>query len=284
MRIGLLSPDMPPHHSPEAARLLPVLAERHGVESLWVPEHVVLPADHTTRYPYADDGRLPVPAEWPYPDPLTWLAHAAALTSRVRLVTGMLILPQRNPVVLAKETATLDHLSGGRLDLGLGMGWFREEFAAVGVDFADRAARFEEYVAVLRALWSDDETFAGRYHRFTRARCHPKPAGRIPLILGGHTRAGARRAGRLADGYFPAVADPVPLFAECRAAAEAAGRDPDAIQLIAEAAPATPERVAELAALGVTRALVYPPSVPPDELPDAFEEFAANLLRPSAAL
>ncbi|TDC68107.1 TIGR03619 family F420-dependent LLM class oxidoreductase, partial [Streptomyces hainanensis] len=233
-------------------------------------------------YPYADDGRMPVPAEWPYPDPLAWLAYAAALSHRVRLVTGMLILPQRNPVVLAKEAATLDFYSGGRLDLGLGLGWFREEFAAVGVDFDDRAERFEEYVAVLRALWSGEETFAGRHHRFTRARCYPKPAGRIPLILGGHTRAAARRAGRLADGFFPAVADPVPLFAVCRAAAEAAGRDPDGIQLIAEAAPATPERVGELAALGVTRALVYPPQVPLDELPDAFEEFAAALLRPAA--
>ncbi|GAB2914034.1 TIGR03619 family F420-dependent LLM class oxidoreductase [Streptomyces mayteni] len=282
MRIGLLSPNMPPFDSPAATRLIVDLAERHGVESLWVPEHVVLPADPRTPYPYADDGRMPVPAEWPYPDPLAWLAYAAALSHRVRLVTGMLILPQRNPVVLAKEAATLDFYSGGRLDLGLGLGWFREEFAAVGVDFEDRAARFEEYVAVLRALWSGEETFAGRYHRFTRARCHPKPAGRIPLILGGHSRAAARRAGRLADGFFPAVADPVPLFAVCRAAAEAAGRDPDAIQLIAEAAPATPERVGELAALGVTRALVYPPQVPLDELPDAFEEFAATLLRPAA--
>ncbi|HEX6355387.1 TIGR03619 family F420-dependent LLM class oxidoreductase [Actinophytocola sp.] len=284
MRIGLLSPNMPPFDTPEASRAIAGLAERHGVDSLWVPEHVVLPAEYRTPYPYAEDGRLPVPAEWPYPDPLAWLAFVAGLTSRVRLVTGMLILPQRNPVVLAKQAATIDALSGGRLELGLGLGWFREEFAAVGVEFADRAARFEEYVAVLRALWSDDESFHGRYHDFTSMRCYPKPVGRIPMIMGGHTVASARRAGRLADGFFPAVADPRALFAECRAAAEAAGRDPDGIELVAEAAPAVPERVAELRSWGVTRVVVYPPQVPVGVLPEAFAEFAERFLRPCADL
>ncbi|MCP3803617.1 TIGR03619 family F420-dependent LLM class oxidoreductase [Allokutzneria sp. A3M-2-11 16] len=279
MRIGLLSPSMPPFTDPEAAKTLARLADTHGVDSLWVPEHVVLPENYTTRYPYSDDGRMPVAADWPYPDPLAWLSFVAGVTSSVRLVTGMLVLPQRNPVVLAKETATIDHLSGGRLELGLGLGWFREEFAAVGVDFADRAARFEEYVGVLRALWSGDETFSGAYHSFAAARCYPKPAGSIPLIMGGHSVAAARRAGRLADGFFPAVGDPVPLFEECRAAAAEAGRDPSSIDLIAEASPVTPERVEQLRAIGVTRVLVYPPQVPLDELPDAFEAFAADFLR-----
>jgi len=285
MKVGLLSPSMPPFDSPEAARLIATLAERYGAHSLWVPEHVVLPSSYDTPYPYSADGRLPVPAEWPYPDPLAWLGYVAGLTSTVRLVTGMLILPQRNPVVLAKETATIDFLSGGRLSLGVGLGWFREEFAAVGVDFDDRVERFEEYVGVLRALWSGED-FAGRHHRLTGVRCRPGPAqpGGIPLIMGGHSVAAARRAGRLADGFFPAVADPAPLFAECRRAAEAAGRDPDAGELIAEAAPANAGRAAELRALGVSLALVYPPQVPPDELTDAFADFADQVLRPVSAL
>ncbi|WP_086819771.1 TIGR03619 family F420-dependent LLM class oxidoreductase [Allokutzneria sp. NRRL B-24872] len=280
MRIGLLSPSMPPFTAPEAAKTLARLADTNGVDSLWVPEHVVLPENYQTRYPYSDDGRMPVPADWPYPDPLAWLSFVAGVTSSVRLVTGMLVLPQRNPVVLAKEAATIDHLSGGRLELGLGLGWFREEFAAIGVDFADRAARFEEYVSVLRALWSGTESHSGLYHSFTEARCYPKPVGSIPLIMGGHSVAAARRAGRLADGFFPAVGDPVPLFEECRAAAVEAGRDPSTIDLIAEASPVTPARVERLRDIGVTRVLVYPPQVPLDELPDAFEAFAADFLRP----
>ncbi|GLY88734.1 TIGR03619 family F420-dependent LLM class oxidoreductase [Actinoallomurus iriomotensis] len=285
MKVGLLSPSMPPFDSPEAARLIATLAERYGAHSLWVPEHVVLPASYDTPYPYSADGRMPVPAEWPYPDPLAWLGYVAGLTSTVRLVTGMLILPQRNPVVLAKETATLDFLSGGRLSLGVGLGWFREEFEAVGVDFDDRVGRFEEYVGVLRALWNDED-FDGRHHRLKGVRCRPRPVrpGGIPLIMGGHSVAAARRAGRLADGFFPAVADPAPLFAECRRAAEAAGRDPDAIELVAEAAPATAERAAELRAMGVSVVLVYPPQVPVDELTDAFADFADRVLASLAAL
>jgi probable F420-dependent oxidoreductase len=285
MKVGLLSPSMPPFDSPEAARLVATLAERHGAHSLWVPEHVVLPVSYDTPYPYADDGRMPVPAEWPYPDPLAWLSYVAGLTSTIRLVTGMLVLPQRNPVVLAKETATIDFLSGGRLALGVGLGWFREEFAAVGVPFDDRVARFEEYVGVLRALWSGED-HDGPYHRLRGVRCHPRPerAGGIPLVMGGHSVAAARRAGRLANGFFPAVADPVPLFAECRRAAADAGRDPDAIDLVAEAAPATPERAAELRDLGVSIALVYPPQVPAGELTGAFAGFADEVLAPIGAL
>ncbi len=285
MKVGLLSPSMPPFDSPEAARLVATLAERHGADSLWVPEHVVLPGAYETRYPYSGDGRMPVPPDWPYPDPLAWLSFAAGVTSTIGLVTGMLVLPQRNPVVLAKETATIDFLSGGRLSLGVGLGWFREEFAAVGVDFDDRVARFEEYVGVLRALWSGEANYEGAYHRLRDVHCRPAPArtGGIPLIMGGHSAAAARRAGRLADGFFPAVTDPAPLFAECRRAAAEAGRDPDGIALIAEAAPATAERAAELRALGVSVVLVYPPQVPVDELADAFEEFAERTLAPIAA-
>jgi probable F420-dependent oxidoreductase len=285
MKVGLLSPSMPPFDSPEAARLVATLAERHGAHSLWVPEHIVLPVSYQTPYPYSPDGRMPVPAEWPYPEPLAWLSHVSGLTSTIRLVTGMLVLPQRNPVVLAKETATIDFLSGGRLSLGVGLGWFREEFAAIGVSFQDRVARFEEYVGVLRALWAG-EPYSGRYHELTDVRCRPRPAqpGGVPLIMGGHSLAAARRAGRLADGFFPATADPRPLFEECRRAAEEAGRDPGAVELCAEAAPATAERASELRDLGVSTVLVYPPQVPADELPDAFATFAERILGPMSAL
>jgi probable F420-dependent oxidoreductase len=285
MKVGLLSPSMPPFDSPEAARLVATLAERHGADSLWVPEHVVLPENYDTPYPYAPDGRMPVPADWPYPDPLAWLAWVAGQTSRIRLVTAMLVLPQRNPVVLAKETATIDFLSGGRLSLGVGLGWFREEFAAIGVSFDDRAGRFEEYAGALRALWRGED-FSGAYHSLKGVRCFPRPVNPsgVPLIMGGHSAAAARRAGRLADGFFPAVADPAPLFAECRGAASAAGRDPDAIALYAEASPPTAERAAELRELGVSTVLVYPPQEPVESLEPAFDSFAAEVLGPLRAL
>jgi probable F420-dependent oxidoreductase len=286
MKVGLLSPSMPPFDSPEAARLVATLAERYGAHSLWVPEHVVLPTSYETPYPYAEDGRMPVPADWPYPDPLAWLSYVAGLTSTVRLVTGMLILPQRNPVVLAKETATIDFLSGGRLSLGVGLGWFREEFDAVGVEFGDRVRRFEHHVAVLRALWNDEDAPAGSGHRLAGVRCRPRPVqpGGIPLIMGGHSVAAARRAGRLADGFFPAVADPAPLFEECRRAAAAAGREPGGVELIAEASPPTAERAVTLRAMGVSVVLVYPPPVPVEALTDAFAEFAGRTLAPLAAV
>ena len=140
----------------------------------------------------------------PIPDPLIWLAYVAAATERIRLATGILILPQRNPVVLAKELATLDHLSGGRIILGIGIGWLAEEFAAIGVPFAERAARTDDHVAALRALWSDDPTHHGEFTQFTDCIVSPRPAaGSIPIHVGGHSEAAARRAGRLGDGYFP---------------------------------------------------------------------------------
>ena len=142
----------------------------------------------------------------PLPDPLIWLAYVAAVTSQIRLATGILILPQRNPVVLAKELATLDHLSGGRVELGIGVGWLEEEFDALGVPFAGRGRRTDEYVGALRALWSQDRaSFGGEFTRFDECIVRPQPAnGAIPIHVGGDSPAAARRAGRLGDGFLPA--------------------------------------------------------------------------------
>ncbi|MGW6929864.1 LLM class F420-dependent oxidoreductase [Lentzea sp. NPDC054927] len=280
MKIGLMAVSTPPFDSPRAAREVVRLAEHHGVDSLWVADHVVIPAGRTTPYPYSADGDMPHPPEQPHPDSLTWLAFAAGASERVRLVTGMLVLPQRNPVVTAKQVATLDHLSGGRVSLGVGLGWMREEFEAIGADFDTRVERFDEWIGVLRALWSSEETFEGKHFQFRDARCYPKPAGQIPLVMGGHSKAAARRAGRLADAFCPIADDPAPLFAECRRAAEEAGRDPSSIELMCGVVPATVESVERLAALGVTEVIVLPPMVPVDELADAFAEFAETTLRP----
>jgi probable F420-dependent oxidoreductase len=182
----------------------------------------------------------------------------ASATHEIKLGTAILILPQRNPVVTAKALATLDHMAGGgRVLLGIGVGWLAEEFAALGVPFDDRGPRTDEYVTAMRALWSQEcASFRGRFVSFDQVFCRPLPRERrIPIIVGGDTKAAARRAGRLGDGYFPARGAPADLFDEMRRAAEAAGRDPAAIELTVSA-PAEASEIEQLARQGVSRVAV----------------------------
>src|SRR6476660_6665715 len=154
MKFGLMFANGGPFSEPGLAVGLAQLAEELGFESLWTVEHVVVPTAYASAYPYSPDGRMPGGEDVPIPDPLIWLAYVGGATSTIRLATGILILPQRNPVILAKELATLDRLSGGRVELGVGVGWLREEFDALGVPWERRGARTDEYVAAMRALWA----------------------------------------------------------------------------------------------------------------------------------
>ncbi|MEZ5850385.1 MAG: LLM class F420-dependent oxidoreductase [Hyphomicrobiaceae bacterium] len=211
-------------------------AEKAGFESVLVIEHVVWPTTYASRYPYSPSGKLPGGPDTLLPDPLIWMAFAAAATTTLRFMTGILIVPQRNPVVLAKELATLDYMSGGRITLGIGVGWLKEEFEALGVPFARRGARTDEYIAAMRALWEkDDASFKGAFVSFEGMSCNPKPVqARLPIVIGGHSEVAARRAARLGDGFFPATGSPVaiePLIALMRAEATAAGRDPSQIEV-----------------------------------------------------
>lgn len=212
-------------------------AEAVGFESLYVAEHVVVPAGYESRYPYSPKGRMPLPDDCPLPDPLELLTFLAAITERIVLATGVLVLPEHNPVILAKRVATLDVLSSGRARLGIGLGWMREEVEAVGVDFESRGARADEMIEALRVLWTDDEpTFHGEHFAFDRAISRPKPVqrGGVPIHIGGHSTAAARRAGRLAEGFQPLGLDGEDLadkLAVMRAAAVDAGRDPAGIEL-----------------------------------------------------
>jgi probable F420-dependent oxidoreductase len=185
-------------------------AEEAGFDSVWGGEHVIRPDRIESSYPYTEDGAMPGDAETPIPDPLIWLAYVAAAAPSVRLGTCILILPQRNPVVLAKELATLDVLSGGRVDLGIGVGWLEEEFQALGVPWERRGARNDEYVAAMRALWAGPHAeFHGEFVDFEPVTCSPRPVNAsIPILVGGDTPAAIRRAARLADGYFPGTSDP----------------------------------------------------------------------------
>ncbi|MEM9566343.1 MAG: LLM class F420-dependent oxidoreductase [Actinomycetota bacterium] len=243
MKFGLRYANIGPLSRREPAIELARHAEALGFESLWTIEHVVIPAGYTSAYPYSDDGRFGWPENLDYPDPLPWLATIAGATERIRLGTAIVILPQRNPVVLAKELATVDVMSGGRLSFGVGVGWLAEEFDAIGVPFAERGARTDEAIEVLRRLWADDEaSFDGRFTTLERALSFPKPDQRIdgrpaiPILIGGHSQVAARRAGRLGDGFFPARATPDdlgPLLDTVRSTAAEAGRDPGAIEITA---------------------------------------------------
>jgi len=239
-------------------------AEAAGFESLWGGEHVVLPDAIASRYPYTANGKIPAQPDTPIPDPLIWLAFAAAAAPSLRLGTCILIVPQRNPLILAKELATLDALSGGRVELGLGVGWMKEEFDALGVPWERRGARNDEYIAAMRALWAGPHAeYHGEFVDFEPATCSPRPVnGNIPILVGGDSDAAIRRAVHIADGYFPGEGDFERLGAlvtRLRQAAETAGRDPDSIKINAlfGAQMDEPEAgVEQMAALGVDRIMV----------------------------
>ena len=259
MKFGLRYASLGRYANGPAAVELAQAAEAAGFDSIWTVEHVVVPHAYQSRYPYSPTGRMgPGLEDFPIPDPLIWLAYVASATRTLKLGTAILILPQRNPVVTAKAVATLDHLAGaGRVLLGIGVGWLAEEFATLGVPFADRGARTDEYVAAMRALWGQERaSFTGRFVTFNDVFCRPRPAaGRIPIVVGGDTVAAARRAGRLGDGYFPARGAPAELFDEMRRAAVAAGRDPSDIE-ITVSAPAEVSEIEALAKRGVARVAV----------------------------
>ena len=257
MKFGLRYCNIGRYTTPANAVELLQAGEAAGFESAWTVEHTVIPAGYESTYPYSPSGRMGPRDDFPIPDPLIWLSYVAAATARIRLATGILILPQHNPVITAKQVATLDCLSGGRMLLGIGVGWLKEEFDTIGAPFAGRGERTDEYIAAMRALWSMEmPSFHGRYVNFDQTYCLPQPTkGSVPIIIGGHSKAAARRAGRLGDGFFPARGTPEDLIELARQSAQEIGRDPDAVEITASA-PEDLEDLHRLAALGVTRVLV----------------------------
>jgi probable F420-dependent oxidoreductase len=262
MKVGIAFANIGPFGSAEGAVAVGRAAEAAGIDSLWTVEHVVYPDEYGSAYPYDDSGRMAMAPDTDLTDPLTWLTWVGAHTSTLRLATGILILPERNPVVLAKQLGTMDALTGGRIDLGIGVGWLREEFDALGIPWERRGARTDEYVAAMRTLWSDNSvSFDGDFVSFSSVSSNPKPVnGSVPIVIGGHSDAAARRAGRLGDGFWPGKGDLDHLLDVMRREAEAHDRDPEAIEvtwagdLTAGEDPVT--AAAALAAKGVSRVIV----------------------------
>src|SRR6516165_3119213 len=205
-------------------------AEARGIGTIWVGEHVVLFGEYESHYPYAEDGRIPAPPGSGLLEPLVTLTYLAARTSTVRLGTAMLLLPQRNPVYVAKEVATLDWLSGGRVDLGIGVGWLKEEFDALNTPWPRRGKRTDEYLEVLHTLWTDDvSSFAGETYQLPPCEMFPKPVQnpQPPIHIGGETPAALRRVARHGQGWHTFNRSPAQLaegLAELDAHLEAAGR------------------------------------------------------------
>ena len=192
------------HTSPEYIAAAAAMVEKLGYDSFWVPEHVLFFPEYESKYPYSEDGRIQGDPR-SLLDPLTALTYVAANTSKIRLGTGICLVPQRNPVYTAKQVADLDYLSGGRVDFGIGIGWLKEEFNALGVPWTDRAGRTEECIGVMKTLWCDElSSYQGKYFSFEAAYQNPKPVQRPhpPLIFGGESRAALRRVATLGQGWF----------------------------------------------------------------------------------
>lgn len=286
MDFGIIFANTGPFAEPEAAATFAVQAEEAGFESLWTVEHVVVPAGYESTYPYDPSGRMPGNDDASIPDPLIWLSYLAAVTSRIRLATGILIVPQRNPLVLAKELATLDSLSQGRVEFGIGVGWLEEEFDALGVPFGDRGRRTDDYVAAMRALWADEQaSHHSDFLDFDDCVLRPQPVGgSIPIHVGGHSDAAARRAGRLGEGFFPGKGDHAELkrlYDVARAAAVEAGRDPDALGFTSGGNGAVGanalDEVRALAGIGVTR-VVLPAFLFWHDTEDALARYGAEVI------
>ena len=237
MEFGLHLPHVGPLATREGITAFAKLVEELGFDALWVSDHIVVPRSLESRYPYRRDGSFPVSPDVSLMEPIATLLFVAAITERVKLGTTVLVLPMRNPIVTAKQLASLDVLSNGRLILGVGTGWMEEEFQMLGVPFKRRGARTNEYIRLIKALWTEENpSFEGEFWQIKDVGFNPKPLQKPhpPIWTGGHSAPALRRAGRLSDGWHAVGVSPDTLreqFQEVQRHAEEAGRDPASITL-----------------------------------------------------
>ena len=204
LRLGAKVPNSGPLPFRLGTARMAATLEAAGFESIWTSDHVVFPHEVRSRYPFAADGRITWPVDIDYMEPVVALSAMTSTTSTAELGTSVLIVPMRNPIYFAKQAACIDVLSGGRLILGVGVGWLREEFEALGADFDARGAVLDEWLAIARRCWSGTvEPFDGRHYRLAEAiYTRPTPIRRLPVLIGGMSRNALQRAGRSADGWL----------------------------------------------------------------------------------
>ena len=242
-------------------------AEASGYESVWIGEHLILPTVSASKYPYSADGRFPAPADVPFHDPMIALGYAAALTSKIKLATGIYVVPLRNAIATAKAVASLDVLSGGRVIFGVGVGWWEEEFAAVGAPFGDRARRTREYLELMKELWTSDEpVYRGKTIAVAGVRFYPKPEQRPhpPIVVGGTSELALKRTVRYGDGWYgiaKSLDEARGLIERLRGLERASKRiKPVEVTLsLRTGHPITLDEVKRLGEMGVERALVGMP-------------------------
>ena len=273
---------------PDRAVAMAQAAEEAGFESLWAPEHnVVATGEGATPYRGSLDGKMDrLWRRGGIPDPLIWLAFVAGCTRSINLGTNVVIVPEHQPVVLAKSAATLDVLAGGRLLLGIGVGELPDEFSAVGMDFTNRGRRMDESIEAMRVLWSDEiASYAGRYVAFDQVRCEPRPVkGAIPLHVGGISDAAIRRTARFGDGYFPYV-DPrqdldevlAHVIPAVREEARRVGRDPGTIEITVGGGRTVAE-AERFARLGVDRLVIAVRAKEMDAVRDELAMFGKDVI------
>lgn len=234
-------------------------ADELGFEAVWIPEHLVAPLEFQANYPYRSSGRPSFLPDTPFADAWVMLSHLAALTTRIRLGVGVFVLPLRNPFVVAKAAATAHELSGGRVLMGVGIGWMREEFDTVGEPFERRGARSEEMLVVMRKLWTGQPVeHQGEWYRFAKLQMSPGLTRPLPMLFGGTGELAMRRAARLGDGWYAPPGDLAAAMGyrdQLRRELAAAGRDPADFQLWvrAPAASASSEEATVKSALAQFR-------------------------------
>lgn len=277
---------------PDTLTLVAQKAEALGFESVWLPEHLAVPITMRSPYPYSSDGKFPGGPQVALHDPLIALAFVAATTSRIKLGTGVFVLPLRNALAVAKAVASLDVLSNGRFLFGIGIGWLEDEFEAVGMPFEKRAARTREAVRMMKRLWTEDApSFDGTFHRFAPLGFNPKPVQKPhpPIIFGGERPAALRRAAELGDGWIGVSHTPEsvrPIVAELRAAAQRSGRTLDNFEITVGIDPALRLDAGAVRAfedVGVHRLITFSPGFVPrakieTDLFPQMERFAEKLI------
>ncbi|HVA67829.1 MAG TPA: LLM class F420-dependent oxidoreductase [Candidatus Binataceae bacterium] len=268
-------------------------AERLGFGTIWAPEHVVLIDQYASRYPYRDDGSLPGPTDMPILDPFMALCTVAAATSKIRLATGICLVPEHNPVVLAKVIASLDSLSEGRFALGVGIGWLEEEFKAIGIPWERRANRTRECIDAMRALWRDTQSsYRGEFLNFEGVRSYPKPVrGDIPVLFGGESGPALKRVAEYGNGWCGFNLTPDEAAGKIRRLEEllkANGRKLSEVELVVSpySKPVKPDDLKRYRDLGVSEVVLVNmrPAKNEMELTSRLEEFARTWVEPAAKL
>lgn len=292
MRIGIFVPLGNPFATPEYVRVLGQQAEALGFGSIWVAEHVVLFDNYASRYPYAADGRIPAGGESGFLDPFAALSFLAAVTDRIRLGTGICLVPQRNPVYTAKDVASVDFLSNGRFDFGVGIGWLAEEFQALDVPFERRAQRTRSYLEVMRRLWCDPvSAYEDDFYRLNACRQYPKPIQQPhpPIHFGGESDPALRRVADIGQGWYPFNIGPDDLATRLRdldtlLAQRNRSRKEITVSVCPYMNPCDFDGVRRYRDVGVDQVifLVFAPT--PDRLRASLEELANTMVEPAKAL